>query len=192
MHRREWEAEFNYIPQYTIEVKDDEHTYTIHFTRLFFTNPLAIPIVFLHELPGLIFEFLPLLLDFRSKHLTLDVLSYYLTVPHLVGFEYYSPPQLDEDFNWNDNVRIISKMVHLLGFEMTGYVAQGGDLGSAVASAIAAYDSACRLVHLNMFIMPPPAGIDLEAGITQGQYQEEEVRALKAANGTRTVGYAYA
>lgn len=82
--------------------------------------------------------------------------------------------------------------MHLLGFGATGYVAQGGDLGSAIASYIAAGDPACRMVHLNMLCMVPPEGVDVVADIANGVYRDAEVRSLRAAKEITTRGLAYA
>ncbi|EKG14047.1 hypothetical protein MPH_08789 [Macrophomina phaseolina MS6] len=96
---RAWEAKFNSIPQYTIDVRDnDSHTYAVHFMCLFSTNPSAIPIIFPHGWPGSVFEFLPLLLHLREKYATPDALPYNIVVPHLIGFGFSSPPPLDKDF----------------------------------------------------------------------------------------------
>lgn len=189
--RREWEAKFNDLPQYTIDVLDNDQTHTVHFMALFSPDPSSVPIVLLHGWPGSVFEFLPLLRHLRATYSTRpDALKYHIVVPHLTGFGFSSPP--DKDFTWKDNARIISKMMHLLGFGQTGYVAQGGDLGSAVAPAVAAYDSACRLVHLNMFVMPAPKGVDLEDDISKDVYRDAEVWALKGGSDIRTSGFAYA
>ncbi|KAL6399250.1 hypothetical protein AUP68_17794 [Ilyonectria robusta] len=50
-----------------------------------------------------------------------------------------------------------------LGFGDTGYVAQGGDVGSGVCRILGARHEECRAVHLNFCLMPQPAGISKEA-----------------------------
>ncbi|GME45096.1 hypothetical protein CUC08_Gglean000246 [Neofusicoccum parvum] len=190
---REWEEKLNSFPQYTIKIEDDGNHYTVHFLCLFSTSTSAVPIVFLHGWPGSVLEFLPMLLHVRAKYPTPDVLPYHVIVPHLVGFGYSSPPPLDRDFGLKDNARIVSKLMHLLGFadDQRGYVAQGGDVGSAVAPETAGLDPACRLVHVNMIFMPPPDGVDVESDIANGKYTDNEVWALQHAAEVFKSGSAY-
>jgi pimeloyl-ACP methyl ester carboxylesterase len=69
-------------------------------------------------------------------------------------------------------------MMHALGFSKSGYVVQGGDLGSATALVIASDDPACKLVHVNLLNIPPPPGVDVEADIKAGKYTPEETQSL--------------
>ncbi|KAH8195950.1 hypothetical protein TruAng_009870 [Truncatella angustata] len=175
---RKWESVLNSIPQYKITLSDDDSkSYEIHFFGLFSTNASAIPVVLLHGWPGSMVEFLPILLKLRSQYEP-SSLPYHIIVPHYVGFPFSSAPPLNREFTHLDNARLITRMVHALGFSESGYVVQGGDLGSATATAIASVDPACKLVHVNLLQIPPPAGVDIEADIRAGKYTPEEIISL--------------
>ena len=166
---RKWESTLNSFPQYTITIADDDGSiYTIHFLALFSPNPSAIPILLLHGWPGSVLEFLPLLQHVRAQHTAAPAeLPYHVIVPHFVGYGFSSPPPRDRDFSHVDNARLVSKLMHALGFasSSSGYVVQGGDLGGATAPVVASLDPACRLVHVNMLNIPPPEGVDVEADV---------------------------
>ncbi|KAM5345651.1 hypothetical protein ACJ41O_011512 [Fusarium nematophilum] len=192
---RQWEAEFNSFPQYTIDVKDDDDkVYTIRFNALFSTRPNALPILFLHGWPGSALEYLPMLKLIHKQYPAPDSLPYHIIVPDLIGFGFSSRPPADKDYDYEDNARILVKMMHALGFtaENGGYVTQGTDLGGAVAPKMAALDSTCRLTHVNILLMPPPEGTDVEADIRNGKYTVEEVEALGRARIFQTLGSGYA
>jgi pimeloyl-ACP methyl ester carboxylesterase len=162
-------------------VSDDDSTpYNIHFLGLFSSNPSAVPLLFLHGWPGSIVEFLPLLLKLRSQYNSSGPASlpYHIIVPHFVGFGFSDPPPIDREFTHVDNARLVSKLMHILGFGKTGYVVQGGDLGAATAPVVASIDPACKLVHVNQLNMLPPPGFNVEADIGAGKYAADEVESL--------------
>src|SRR3569833_1219349 len=179
--RKTWESRINSLPQYKITIPDDDgKAYRIHFLGLFSTNPAAIPILFLHGWPGSVAEFLPLLLKLRDQYASSGPASlpYHIIVPHHVGFGFSDPPPTASPFTHADNARLMSKMMHALGYSESGYVVQGGDLGAATAPVIAELDTACKLVHVNLFIMPPPEDVDVGADIIAGKYAPDEVATL--------------
>jgi microsomal epoxide hydrolase len=148
---------------------------------MFSTNPSAIPILLLHGWPGSVIEFLPLLLKLRSQYASAgsESLPYHIIVPHYIGFGFSDPPPIDGDsFTHVHNARLVSKMMHALGFAKSGYVVQGGDLGSITAPVVANIDPACKLVHVNQLTIPPPPGVDVEADIKAGKYTPEETASL--------------
>jgi len=181
LSRRKWEFTINSFPQYKITVSnDDSKPYNIHFLALFSTNRSAIPILFLHGWPGSILEFLPLLLKLRSQYASSGPASlpYHIIIPHFIGFGFSDPPPVDRDFTHVDNARLVSKMMHALGFSGSGYVVQGGDLGAATAPVVANIDPACKLVHVNLLSIPPPPGVDVQADISTGKYAPDEAASL--------------
>jgi microsomal epoxide hydrolase len=176
--RRKWESTMNSFPQFKLTVPDDDDRhYDIHFLALFSTNTEAVPVLLLHGWPGSVVEFLPLLLQLRS-HSSPGSLPYHLIVPHYIGYGFSSSPPPDRAFTHVDNARLLAKMMHTLGFG--SYVVQGGDLGSATATAIGSRDPACKLVHVNLLPMPPPPGVDVEADIKAGKYTTDEMESLKS------------
>lgn len=180
LHRRKWESTINSFPQYKITIPDnDNKSFNIHFFALFSTSPSAIPILLPHGWPGSILEFLPLLLNIRTQYADSgpESLPYHIIVPHYIGYGFSDPPPIDREFTHVDNARLLSKMMHALGFG-SGYVVQGGDLGAATATAMANLDPSCKLVHLNLLVMGPPPGVDVEADMKAGIYSPEETASL--------------
>lgn len=194
--RRHWEQQLNSYPQYMIDVKDDDGlVYKIRFNALFSTNPAALPIIFLHGWPGSAVEFLPMLDVIRHQYPTSDSLPYHILVPDHVGFGFSSPPPLDKDYSCEDNARILVKMMHSLGFtaENGGYMTQGGDLGAVIGPQMAVLDpDCCQLTHVNMLLVLPPKGIDVDEDIRSGKYTNDEVEALNRGSEFKAKGFAYA
>lgn len=126
---------------------DDGRTYTIHFAALFSTNPSAIPIAFFHGWPGSFLEFLPMLELFKKKYPTPDQLPYHVIVPSLPGFAFSDRQPKDKDWTGHDSARVLHKLLEGLGFGETGYVAQGGDVGSYISRSLAARFDACKAMH---------------------------------------------
>ncbi|KAF4466156.1 epoxide hydrolase [Fusarium albosuccineum] len=188
---RKWESTINSFPQYKIAVSDDDGTpYNVHFVGLFSKNPSAVPILLLHGWPGSIVEFLPILQKLRSQY-DPESLPFHIIAPHFIGFPFSDPPPLDKIFTHVDNARLISRIMHALGFGKSGYVVQGGDLGSMTATQIAGLDPACKLVHLNALPIPPPPGTDVEADIKAGKYSPDEVENLMRAAEFMKTGNAF-
>ena len=81
------------------------------------------------------------MLKLLSTKYTPSTLPIHLIVPSLIGFGYSSPPPVDADFGTRDDAFLFDKLMQGLG--LTGYVAQGGDIGSFVARFIAQNSSIC-------------------------------------------------
>lgn len=91
---------------------------------------------------GSFLEFLPILDLFRQEY-TPDTLPYHLIVPSLPGFTFSSGPPLDKNFDTFDIARVLDRLMKDLGFE-SGYVAQGGDIGSRIARTLAVDYESCK------------------------------------------------
>jgi microsomal epoxide hydrolase len=91
---------------------------------------------------GSYFEFLPLLQLFKDEY-SPSTLPYHLIVPSLPGYTFSSGPPLDRDFKNADSARIVDQLMRGLGF-FSGFVAQGGDIGSAVARILAVGYDSCK------------------------------------------------
>lgn len=87
---------------------------------------------------GSFLEFLPLT-EHLSKKYAPETLPVNLIVPSLIGYGYSSAPPLDKEFTTRDNAPIFNSLMEGLGFK--GYIAQGGDVGSAVSRYLAEHDS---------------------------------------------------
>jgi len=162
--RRAQEKKINEFPQWTAAIKDDDGLeYTVHFVGLFSEKKDAIPLVLLHGwpgeysrtisepwltylFPGSFLEFLPLIPILAASTSP----AFHIIIPSLPGYAFSSSPPLDKDFGVYDAARLIHKLLVGLGFG-SGYVAQGGDIGSIVARILALkYDAAksrCYPMH---------------------------------------------
>ncbi|KAI8719897.1 EHN domain-containing protein [Fusarium sp. LHS14.1] len=159
---------------------------------IFSANPRAIPALFLHGWPGSVVESLPLMLHLKSQFDANPAgFGYHIIVPSLIGFGWSSPPPKSKDFRFEDNARLLSKLMTNLGFSKTGYVAQGGDIGSFLACHLAAHDPACKLVHVNLFVMSPPEGFD-ESRMHEYQFSDEELMSLQRGKNFVTNAMSYA
>ena len=185
MYRRAVESEINTFPNYTLPILHSGHTYTTHFIALFSAKPDAIPILLLHGWPGSILEFLPILRLLSTKY-TPDTLPYHIIVPSLPGYAFSSPPPLDRDFRLEDASAILDELMILLGFGQSGYIVQGGDVGSKLARVLGATSPRVKAVHLNFCIMPDPGDIPAST------YSPLEKKGLERASWFKKLGSAYA
>ncbi|OJZ86839.1 hypothetical protein ASPFODRAFT_46366 [Aspergillus luchuensis CBS 106.47] len=155
---RPFEARLNSFPQFTTEIEG----LTIHFAALFSEREDAVPIALLHGWPGSFVEFYPILQLFREEY-SPETLPFHLIVPSLPGYTFSSGPPLDRDFGLMDNARVVDQLMKDLGFG-SGYVIQGGDIGSFVGRLLGVSFDACKAVHLNLCAMrAPPEGPSIES-----------------------------
>lgn len=184
-----------------VEDRTSNTTFDIHFVALFSANADATPILLLHGWPGSFLEFLPIISLVKS-HYTPETLPYHLNVPSLPGYAFSSPPPLDRDFRVEDIARVMNQLMLDLGFG-SGYVVQGGDIGSKVARVIAVEHEACKAVHrrsslsektwllltvfsVNFGIMPEPQTAD------PSKYTALEKTGLQRGREFHRIGSAYA
>lgn len=91
---------------------------------------------------GSFLEFFPILSIIRDRY-TPSTLPYHLIAPSVPGWAFSSPPPLDKEFSIVDVVRIFDKLMSGIGFG-SGYVVQGGDVGSLVARMLAFTYESCK------------------------------------------------
>ncbi|CBX99556.1 hypothetical protein IAQ61_005189 [Plenodomus lingam] len=195
--KKVWEEEFdwrkeeehiNSLPNFKTKITDDDGgVFNVHFAALFSSNPKAIPIAFFHGWPGSFLEFIPLM-DLVRKKYTPETLPYHIIAPSLPGYALSSDPPLDRDWNTADTSRIMHKMLLSLGFSTSGYLAQGGDIGSFVARELAATYPECKGMHLNFMYM---RDITLKASDTD-TLTEQEKHGVQRMTDFRTLNSAYA
>jgi len=81
------------------------------------------------------------------KHLrstyTPTTLPAHVIIPSLIGFGFSSAPPIDQEFVTLDNAYIIDELMRGLGFG-SGYIAQGGDIGSIVSCLLSERFEACK------------------------------------------------
>lgn len=188
MSRRKEEDAINSFPNFKSTISDDDGTkYDVHFAALFSNNADAIPIAFFHGWPGSFLEFLPLM-DLLRKEYSPDSLPYHIIVPSLPGFALSSDPPLDRDWKVADSSRIMHKLMLSLGFGTSGYLVQGGDIGSMIGRHIAAKYAECKGMHLNFM-----HGSDIESySSPDDELSEAEKKGVERMKDFMAVGRAYA
>lgn len=184
---RKEEARINSLPNFKTQIIDDDgFEFDIHFVALFSKKEDAIPISFFHGWPGSFLEFLPILDLLRNKFSPED-LPYHIIAPSLPGYTLSSQPPLDRDWRVEDSARIMHKLLLSLGFGESGYIVQGGDIGSMIARTIAATYPECKAMHLNFMFMLHPPGPE----ISSKQLSQQEQRGLQRMNEFNATGNAY-
>lgn len=172
----------------------------IHFLHIRSPNPDAMPLIMTHGWPGSIIEFLKVigpLTDPESYGGKAED-SFHLVLPSLPGYGFSAKPSVT---GWN--VHRIAKcwgaLMRELGYGR--YVAQGGDWGASVTTAIGGLGiGECAGIHVNMPIAFPDEedlrnpGPDGEEALRRlAEYQKDEF-GYASQQGTRpqTLGYGLA
>jgi microsomal epoxide hydrolase len=91
---------------------------------------------------GSYFEFLPLLQLLRDEF-TPSTLPYHLIVPSLPGYAFSSGPPLHKNWTNTDSARVINQLMQNIGLG-SGYVAQGGDIGSRISRLLSLNYDGCK------------------------------------------------
>lgn len=164
---------------------DDGKVYSIHFVALFSTNPSAVPIAFFHGWPGSFLEFLPMLSLLKERYPTSDKLPYHVIVPSLPGYAFSAGPPEDRDWTYRDSARLMHKLLCNLGFDRSGYIVQGGDIGSVISRTLATTYPECKAMHINFNPMQEPAGVAASA------VSDAERKQLERAQRFFATGHAY-
>ncbi|KAJ3536180.1 hypothetical protein NM208_g5823 [Fusarium decemcellulare] len=189
LNKFQWRAHedrINSFPNFQTTVEDPIHgELSIHFVGLFSADPNAIPIMFLHGWPGSFFEFLPMLELLKAKY-TPESLPYHVIVPSLPGYTLSSGPPLERDFNNEDAARIMNQLMVDLGFAKTGYIVQGGDVGSFLARKMVTQFEGCKAIHLNLILLSPE---DSSSNI--GDLPEDEAASIQRQKTFWETSYGY-
>ena len=84
-------------------------------------------------------------------------LPFHLIVPSLPGYGFSSDPPLDRNFTMLEVAETMNSLMIELGFGETGYVSQGGDIGSRLSRLLGAKHEACKAVHrmCHLFLCAP-------------------------------------
>lgn len=83
------------------------------------------------------------MLDLFRAQYTASTLPYHFIVPSLPGYAFSSGPPLDRNYSNEDVARVVDRLMKDLGFE-SGYIAQGGDIGSMVSRILAVDHDSCK------------------------------------------------
>ncbi|CAG8218983.1 unnamed protein product [Penicillium salamii] len=195
---RKHEDQINEFPNFKTVVEDSEAGLVdIHFTALFSAREDAIPVIFLHGFPSSFMEFLPMMKLLTEKH-TRETIPYHIIIPSLPDYGLSGRPIQNTEMTVATSARIMNKLMVDLGFG-SGYVAQGGDLGSMIVRVMSVNHSECKAFHVNLLVLNPgetPKSSDLspkESTILQrSEAWQQTGLAYALVHGTRpsTVGLA--
>lgn len=155
-HSYDWrrcERELNRYPQFTTEIDGLD----IHFLHIRSPHDDAMPMIMTHGWPGSILEFMRVIepLTNPTAHGGSASDAFHLVIPSLPGYGFSGKPTCT---GWGLE-RIAKAWIALMGkLGYTKYVAQGGDWGSGVTSAIGYIKPPeCLAIHVNMALAQPSA-----------------------------------
>ena len=158
---RKCEARLNALPQFITEIDGLD----IHFIHVRSQHEKALPLIVTHGWPGSVIEQLKIIdpLTNPTAHGASESDAFHLVIPSIPGYGFSARPTTA---GW-DNVRTASAWVVLmkrLGY--TQFVAQGGDLGAGVCTAMARQAPPELLgIHTNFpGTIPPDIAKALQAG----------------------------
>jgi pimeloyl-ACP methyl ester carboxylesterase len=149
---RKGEAKLNAYPQFVTEIDGLD----IHFIHFRSPHANALPLIMTHGWPGSVFELLktigplaePTAYGGRAED------AFHLVLPSMPGYGFSAKPR---DTGWGpDRIALAwTELMKRLGY--TRYVAQGGDWGSPVSSAMARQAPPGLLgIHINLPATVPP------------------------------------
>ncbi len=145
---RRCEGRLNSIGQFTTEIDG----LSIHFLHRRSSREDALPLIITHGWPGSVVEVLGVI-DELAEPTDPDQPAFHVVAPSLPGYGFSGKPTAT---GWGVEriARAWAELMQRLGY--TGWVAQGGDWGAAVTTAIGQLaPEGCRGIHLNMPIGRP-------------------------------------
>lgn len=172
----------------------------IHFLHVRSSNENAMPLVLTHGWPGSIVEFQKVIgpLTEPGQHGGNDADAFHVVCPALPGFGFSDKP-VRPGWNIEKIASVWNQLMVRLGYEK--YVAQGGDWGSAVTTAIGSQNLGnCLGIHVNMpVVSPDPATMDdltepEQAALAGMKFYQDHDSGYSKQQSTRpqTVGYGLA
>lgn len=143
---RKIEARLNSLPMFTTEIDGID----IHFIHVRSKHDNALPLIVTHGWPGSIIEQLKIIdpLTNPTEHGGTPSDAFHLVIPSMPGYGFSGKPK---NKGWNPDriARAWAELMQRLGY--TRYVAQGGDWGSPVSSAMARQSAPGLLgIHINL------------------------------------------
>jgi pimeloyl-ACP methyl ester carboxylesterase len=158
---RKAEAQLNALPQYVTTIDGVD----IHFIWVRSSHPNALPLIMTHGWPGSVFEFIKVVgpLTDPTEYGGSAADAFDLVVPSVPGYGFSGKPA---GTGWDPDhiARVWAELMNRLGY--TRYVAQGGDWGALITSAMARQAPAGLLgIDLNLpATIPPEAAAALAVG----------------------------
>ncbi|RWO04591.1 MAG: epoxide hydrolase [Mesorhizobium sp.] len=201
---RKAEAKLNTLPQFMTTIDGVD----IHFIHVRSKHPNALPMIMTHGWPGSVFELLKTVgpLTDPTAHGGRAEDAFDLVLPSMPGYGFSGKPT---ETGWGPDriAQTWAELMKRLGY--TRYVAQGGDWGSPVSSAMARQAPTGLLgIHINLPAVVPPeiaavlaVGGPAPTGLTDKERAAFEALSAAAKMGNRsyatmmgtrpqTIGYA--
>jgi epoxide hydrolase len=186
------EARLNTFPQFRTEIDG----LGIHFLHVRSPHADARPLVLTHGWPGSVVEFLEVIgpLSEPQSHGGDPADAFHVVCPSLPGYGFSDKPT-ETGWGVERTARAWAELMARLGYG--SYLAQGGDWGSAVTTALATIDpDHVERIHLNMVIAGPGRdAADLteaeQAALASMQHYQEWDSGYSKLQSTRpqTIGY---
>src|SRR5262245_39905123 len=158
---RKAEAKLNALPQFMTTIDGVD----IHFIHVKSRHPNALPVIITHGWPGSVIEQLKVIgpLTDPTAHGGSAEDAFDVVIPSLPGYGFSGKPT---GAGWDPDhiARVWAELMKRLGY--TRYVAQGGDWGAPISSAMARQAPAGLLgIHINLpAAAPTEVGAALAAG----------------------------
>jgi pimeloyl-ACP methyl ester carboxylesterase len=199
---RKAEARLNALPQFITTIDDVD----IHFIHVRSRHTNALPVIITHGWPGSVIEQLKVIgpLTDPTAHGGSAEDAFDVVIPSLPGYGFSGKPT---GTGWDPDriARVWTELMKRLGY--TRYVAQGGDWGTPISSAMARQAAAGLLgIHINLPATVPPevaaalGGGPVPAGLTEKERAVLDALMMSGKNGNlayftimtarpQTVGY---
>ncbi len=174
---RKGEARLNALPQFMTNVDGVD----IHFIHVRSRHPNALPLIITHGWPGSIIEQLKIIdpLTNPTTHSGRAEDAFDVVVPSLPGYGFSGKPT---GTGWDPDriARVWAELMRRLGYSR--YVAQGGDWGTPISSAMARQAAAGLLgIHINLpATVPAEVAAALAGGPVPAGLSEKERAVLEA------------
>ncbi|HLQ94025.1 MAG TPA: epoxide hydrolase, partial [Xanthobacteraceae bacterium] len=168
---RKAEAKLNALPQFTTNIDGVD----IHFIHVRSRNKNALPLIVTHGWPGSVIEQLKIIgpLTDPTAHGGSVEDAFDVVIPSLPGYGFSGRPTTT---GWDPEriARAWAELMQRLGY--TRYVAQGGDWGTPISSAMARQAPAGLLgIHINLpATVPPEVAAALGGGPVPAGLSEKE------------------
>jgi pimeloyl-ACP methyl ester carboxylesterase len=186
---RKLEAKLNALPQFITAVDGVD----IHFIHVRSRHPNALPVIVTHGWPGSIIEQLKIIdpLTNPTAHGGSAEDAFDVVIPSVPGYGFSGRPK---ETGWNPDriARTWAALMKRIGH--TRYVAQGGDWGTPISSAMARQNAEGLLgIHINLpATVPPEVAASLTGGpVPEGLSDKEraQVDALMASGKRGNLAY---
>jgi pimeloyl-ACP methyl ester carboxylesterase len=178
---RKAEAKLNAVPQFMAEIDGVD----VHFIHVRSRHENALPLIMTHGWPGSVIELLEVVgpLTDPTAHGGTPEDAFDLVLPSLPGYGFSGEPA---ELGWNAGrvAQAWAQLMQRLGY--TRYVAQGGDVGAAVADLMGRQAAPGLIgIHMNLLVTVLSIADQLPAE------SEQERAAHDAFDAFRTSGFGY-